>query len=508
MRYNESYKNDYFDITISNDSVDFFRDYSDCDLINIDVSKSLHSTTNSYKGEGLILKNVTLTSYDNYFLSESEPFSGSTYVEQNTKNGTTIFSDPEMVYVIENGDKFQLHPVSGLTGNYTYDIELGKLSGNEYYNQLKGGFYQGFYKIQNQPVEWFPNRARLGWTTNKLIHFPLYNKISGSTDNILNDDYSGNTGFIFYMGSRAENKFSDLTEIEVSKLDQYYGIKPKEGQSIYTYKERLTINGDDKYIGYYNYKDGLRYTGKSFSESSTKLAYLEDYSDLEYNAIGVRITPDGKIGYRTIYPTDKCYTGDTQDISGTTVNSFVKEVGSECDNYDLSKIVTKYITIEECYTKKPIIDVNEDKYIHISTVFERDFPYGSECELKYGDYKKGTISIYINGFLVLRNKNFTEIITHGLNDIPELQETVPYNISFGGGTQNLIEATYLDNTKGVKNTLDKFFAGTFLGGVKELQMLCTPLYTMEIKDIVANIKNKYDLKTINGGRKVFINKLF
>jgi len=504
MRYNESYKNDYFDLTISNDSRDFERDYSDCDLINIDVTKSLCSIKNRYEGSDVTIDNITLTGYDNYFLNHSDKQDPDAII-QKTSNDVEVFSNPTINYVVEKGDTFCLHPVSGYTGLYTYNIELNKLDRGQYYNHLKGGFYQGFFKINNQPVEWFPHRAKLGWTANKVIHLPLHNDPNGK---LLNNNYPGNEGFIFYLGTRAENKFSDLTDIEISKLDEHYSIKPKEGKAIYSYKEPITLNGIDRYIGYYTFHNGSMYSGRSYTVDSKPLKYHEEYKDLDYNAIGVRITEDGRIGYRAIYPTDKCYTGSTQDVTGITTNSFITEPDDQCKNHSVSKIVTKHMTIEECYTKKPIINLNENKFLHISTVFERDFPYNTDCELKYGDYKKGTLSIYINGFLVLRNHDFIEIITHALDEQDELQKTVPYNISFGGGTQNLIEATYLDNTKKIDTVLERFFAGTFMGGVKDLQMLCVPLYTMEIKEIVKSIKPKYGLRTINGGRKVFINKLF
>jgi len=510
MFYNELDKSDYFDLIVSKDCRDFYRDYSECDLINIDITNNLCSIKNAYSGDDIYLKNISLTGYDNTFIpNDNTIFNGiNNPVSTKTKNGNEILVDPTLTYVIESGDTFCFHSVSGYTGLYGYDINTNEIYNNEYYNQLNGGFYQGFYKVENQPVEWFPSRVRLGWTSNMVIHFPMYTNITGATKNILNDDYSGNTGFIFYMGTRAENKFTDLTDIEIQKLNDGYGIAPKEGANIYTYSDLITLDGINKYIGYYNYHDGSMYTGKKYTEESKKLKYKQEYVDLYYNSIGVRITPDGRIGYRTIYPTDICYTGETQEVSGVTNESFVLQPDNPCKNHTTSLIVTKYFTIEECYTKKPMIDVNEEKFMHISCVFERDFPYNDACELKYGEYKKGNFSIYINGFLVLRNTDFIELITHGLDTEDVYQEGVPYNLSYGGGTQNLNEALYLDNTKQIDTILDKFFTGTFLGGVKDFQMLCTPLYTMEIKDIIKNITTKYNLKTIKGGRKIFINKLF
>jgi hypothetical protein len=179
-----------------------------------------------------------------------------------------------------------------------------------------------------------------------------------------------------------------------------------------------------------------------------------------------------------------------------------------CVNYTRALIVTKYFTIEECYTKIPVINVNEKKFLNITGVFERDFAYGDNCQLKYGDYKKGTFSIYLNGFLVFRNKNFVEVMPHELDTDAKYQEGVPFNISFGGGTQNLMDAVLLDNTKHINTILEKFFAGTFLGGVKSFKMRCVPLYTVEVKKELRNIAGIYGLPIIKGGRQIFIKNLF
>ena len=487
MFYTELDKSEYFDIVITKDCRDFYRDTDECKLIDIDVTVSLCGSKIT-QSENVSLENIGLNGYDNFFI--------------NNGDGTI---DPDIAYLVESGDTFCFHEVSGYTGNFKYEIDKLKKDGDIFYNQLNGGFYQGFYKIQNKNVEWFPTRARKGWSFNTVVHFPISGSTTGTT---LNKAYPDNSGFIFYMGTRAESKYSDQTEVEVQKLETDYNILPKELQNLYTYNGLISLNGSSKYIGYFNYYNGIMYTGRRYTAESQKLQYHQEYIDLYYNAFGIRVTNDGRIGYRMIYPTDVCYTGQTQEVSGITTNSFVKQPSNECDNYETSLIVTKYFTIEETYTKKPVINVNEKKFLHISAVFERDFTYDNKCALKYGDYKKGTFSIYINGFSVLRKYDFIEVIPHELNVEDKFQEGVPFNFSFGGGTQNLLDALYLDTDKKIDTVLEKFFAGTFTGGVKTFQMYCLPLYSFEIKKMVNNIADYYGLNVIKGGRKIFIKNLF
>jgi hypothetical protein len=193
-------------------------------------------------------------------------------------------------------------------------------------------------------------------------------------------------------------------------------------------------------------------------------------------------------------------------VSGITNNSFI-DYSSNCDDHTIRKIITKYFTIEESYTKTPIINQNTTKYLHISITFERDYDLNGECELKYIDYRKGTLSIAINGFNVYKNKNFSEIIPHELDVDYRLQEGVPFNISFGGGTQGLFESISLDPSKTVNGIIENFFAGTFEGGVKFIEMYSIPLYITEVRNIVENIATQYNLFYPKGGRRIFIKNL-
>lgn len=480
-------KSEYYDFVLTNDDKTYNRNYDSYILFDINVTESLTSNIGSQIKEDVVLENISINGYDNFFI----PFG----------NGTI---DPSVIFEYEAGDRFMLHAVSGFTNQFTYNI-------SEYsdYHKLNGGFYQGTFKYHGYPIEFMPNRFRKGWSVEMLINSPVTNNIQ----NTMNEVYPSNSGFIFYFGTRAQNKLINKTPVEINILDDSYQITFKDVVNEYS-RGFYSLN-DEPYYGYFNITNGIVYTERNFSENSVELSYNEKYSDIINNAFGIRIKPDGKIGYRTIYQNDPCYTGETKnesgeiidrnvDVSGITTNSFVN-VTTECDNFGIYRIHTKNFVIEESYSNIPILQNSANKSIHISVVFDSLYPLETECELKYADFRKGTLSIYANGFLVYRNKNFNEIIPHYLDEDYRLQERVPFNISFGGGTQGLIESLKLDQTKNVDDILSKFFAGSFMGGITSIKMYSIPLYVTEIRE---DIKQNYNnINALRGGRRINLNTI-
>ena len=434
MYKTELEKGTYYDFKLTNDCRPFVRDYDAFKLFYIDVTKNLCSTVGITQLQNVVLPNISLTGYDNFFIPPL---------------GNTI-PDPETEYIVTSGDTLCLHAVSGYTSNLKYDI-LPKLG----YNQLYGGFYQGFFKLYGYPVEFMPTRMRKGWTTNMMLHFPITGVTSGDT---LNDTFN-NEGFIYYIGTRAENKYSDLTTVEIDLLKKEYNFTFIDTDNLYTKTGVYLLDGNP-YAGYYYIKDGITYAGRNSSDvnivnnyiyddvfnidgvsipenlktgtitGTTKLTHFNGYKDIIDNSFGIRILPDGRIGYRTIYSTDPCYTGATQEVTGITNNSFI-DFSNDCDDFTVGKIITKYFTIEESYTRFPVINETNEKYLFVSVIFERDFSYDTKCQLTYGEYRNGTLSISLNGFTVYRNHKFKEFIPHELDAEPKYQESVPFNISFG-----------------------------------------------------------------------------
>jgi hypothetical protein len=508
-------KSEYYDFILTDDEDIFYRDVDTYKLFEIDVTQSLSSVSGITQTDEVILENITLVGYDNGLLGL--PITGTTGV----------------TFTVSTGSTFTLYPVTGYVQNTSYDIDISPTG----YTQLNGGFYQGFFKLYGYPVEYFNTRMKKGWTVNMV----LYMSSGATTGTTLNNrnDTTLNDNFIYYIGARAENKFNTLTPIVVSSLTENYGFQFNDGPST-GYTQTTVTNYGDEWVGtgtstgstfipvvnslvtnpYYDDEfiitSGDTYQGQPLALSGetfnghfkvidgllydpygNSLTYDEKYVNIIDNAFGIRITTDGRIGYRSIYATDPCYTGTTQDVSGITLSSFV-DYTSDCDSYTVKKIITKYFTIEESYTKTPFVDLDASDYLAVTVVYERDITYDTDCKLEFGEYKNGTLKIYLNGMIVYRNPNVYEIVPHKLDTDKRLQEGVPFNLSFGGGTQGLYDAVYIDTGSTYDSILDKFFGGTFIGGVKSIEMYSTPLYITEIRKTINN------LFTPIGGRSIYI----
>lgn len=420
-------KSEYYDFVLTDDCNIFYRDLSKNKKIEIDFTEEELCNKITGYTEPVTLTNISLTGYDNQLLS-----------------GDTI--DYDKTYTVE--DRFCFHIINEKDIENKKDIENGVD-----YIKLNGGFYQGFFKLFDYPIEFLEPRMKKGWTVDILLHLPI---TSGGT--------------IFYMGTSAEQKYTNLTENEVQILQDKLNIEFKDvtrqfSNNLFWQLTDVTniITG---YTGYYDIKNGIPY----IYNTNTKLYYKNDYKDLINNAFCIYIDENGCIGYKNIISTNQC---ETQEY--------------------LLDDPFKYITIETGITEQ-IIDTttgntNDNRFINLTIIFERDFEYKDECELKTGDYKKGVLKILINGFVVHRFYNFTEIIPHELDNRKEFQEGVPYNISIGGGTLGLSQAKWIDKTKCINQEklcfLSDKFNEPFDGGVRSFDFYDIPLYVTEIRDIIS-----------------------
>lgn len=499
-----------FDFYLTKDEKEYKRDYSQYKVINIDLTKSLYSTGTTKNSSEVILTHIGLTGYDNGLITP--PTTG---VTLNTVTGIT--------YTIPNNSTFKLNPVSGFTSGFTYSIVDRVITGtSRSYKQLLGGFYQGFFKLYGYPVEYFKTRANKGWSVNMLVAF-TNNLPTGTTLNSLHPQYpvSENSGMLFYLGTRAENKYLYITGDTLVDKFQIVDNQPKyftgrtisqinselnstlfDLENLYTNGGHLLLNGQ-KYKGFYNITNGLYYSGRTYN-SGSELSIDYNYNDVIGNSFGIFVQ-NGKIGYRTIYATDPCFTGATQDVNNIGENTFSGYTSNCSDKFNVRKIITKKFTVEEVMSDRSVIDSsdNTERFAYISVVFERDFTYKNDCDLKYGKYKNGTLKIFINGSIVFNYDKFTEVIPHELDTTTYLQEGVSFNLSFGGGTQGLIDMYKLKDLQNIPPTvrlLDEFFSYSFIGGIRGLSMYMTPLDVTEINKEFNKIKSTYNMFGRTGGR--------
>jgi hypothetical protein len=129
-------------------------------------------------------------------------------------------------------------------------------------------------------------------------------------------------------------------------------------------------------------------------------------------------------------------------------------------------------------------------------------------------YRKGKLKIYINGRIFYTIDDFEEVIPRALNTDKEKQVGVPFNISWGGGTQGLRENLTFTNFAGIQVyeqdpeclptidfsgtsleglttniLLEQNFAGTFEGGISQFRFYVEPLSAPEIK-------HNFDLRVV------------
>jgi hypothetical protein len=132
-------------------------------------------------------------------------------------------------------------------------------------------------------------------------------------------------------------------------------------------------------------------------------------------------------------------------------------------------------------------------------------------------YRKGRLKIYVNGRLIHTVNDVEEIIPRALNTDKEKQVGVPFNISWGGGTQGLREnltfssttgTTYIQDPECLPNNdlsgttlsgistnilLEQNFGGTFEGGISQFRMYVTPLSAPEVKHNFDLLKDNFSM---------------
>lgn len=490
-------KNDeYMDFMVSKDEVNSIQNVSEeclaaqLNFFNHTEKQVVSSIAwNNAVPSDTILQNIGFTGVDNGFISyEKDRIANDEFLELYV-NSTFDLST--------HNNKFFVTEVKGNSGRFNYPLEV-----KDEFTALKGGFYQGFFKIDGDKYQTLPLHINDEWNFNIVLRRKKYDIPS----NAINNFHTENAGIFFFIGTRAENKFWELYKskpemsdyktnsnddysIDYSMTDNctsdsyydenetpdsnceifdtdyfqqqvslkdiqlldskgnpigekgFYEIETDNKFIIFNnakggynkntwkdfYKFVLTGKKDSPNINYFPYlnhtKDG--YTTKNVETLNDEHSYSYDVlKDIKNNALGFKINDNGSISYRF-------YT--------------------MCDGL-----------IEET-SKENLIPNDEWVTIHIKLVRKPSEP----CE-KYYRPNKMQIYIYVNGFLKLVSKELPELTLKALDDTPERQEGVPYNISIGGGTQGLSERIMLDyyNVSEYILPLEKHFAGTFIGDIK------------------------------------------
>lgn len=164
----------------------------------------------------------------------------------------------------ENDFRLKLHAVSGNTLQYEYPLHVENCQ-----IKLNGGFYQGFFSTECDKYKVLPTELK----DNDTWEFEFQIKkceLEKESTKTLNDKHPNNKGIFFYMGTRAENKWSYLyNKDDEDKDDNCFTLSPDE------YVEDAHIDKKDYLIG--NFYD----LTPDFEETPID-DYVEDYTNYNY----------------------------------------------------------------------------------------------------------------------------------------------------------------------------------------------------------------------------------
>jgi len=437
----------------------------------------------------------------------------------------TVLTGTTLVHTSTN-TKLVLNQVSGATGGYVYPSEItlsGELSGN--YMTLRGGFLQGYYKLAGYDYQVLPTRYQKGFSISTWLRPSDY----ATTGTTLNDTYSGNTGFFYYTGTRAENKFwnifsgvtasactsgdtfcTDIKETDViinnifvdgEVTDESVPLSPPP-IDVSLIENNFLIFGrsNGKVCGNGESEDGFGQVraDNSYDKDNKYYANIvrQEQTDFQNQFLTfgrsngkVCGNGDSEDGFGQTRAGD--YSGSTQDVMeldkdadiiDNAIGFRIKEDGSI--GYRLLTISgdCKSVEVVEEYSMSGM--VTTDQWQHIVVKWVNNDTY-SECDLVTEGPRKGKYKFYVDANLVFVSKTLEEFIPKSLYDIQEKQIAVPFNISVGGGTQGLIESITFDgqDPDDLGLIIEQNFAGTFIGDILSFDMYDKNLSWCEIKDI-------------------------
>lgn len=414
---------------------------------------------------------------------------------------------------INPDENLKLSLVSGDTGVYSY---YKTSAGTELY----GSYWQGFFKLEDYPYQLMPQYTSQGWSFETILQpFDLksftgrtasnndiyISQLTGATDTIATFSWQGyqrddlkvsdpfiyineienepiinpmynrqinNSGFIFYLGVRAEDKFNNFFQPEENFLTSEGNIMTGaiSGGSY------PTITGGTPL----SIISAITSTtaGSNWLINGVRPEAYNRISGLTYNALGIRITPEGAIGYRSVTAASSC-TGF----------------------YEVPIIAEQYSTTGHV--------MPTSAFTHIAVVFKRgEVPDISEENLFSGCTNDeisnvGTLRIYVNGMSVLCVYPFYDLMLRALEGVDkEKQIGVPYTISIGGGTQGLYD-TFTVNGPDVEDRrllLERWFNGSFTGTIAYANFRSCPIDVDFIRKNINKYSQTYNIPVIQGGR--------
>ena len=304
--------------------------------------------------------------------------------------------------------------------------------------------------------------------------------INTNTEEYLNTRYPENAGTFFYFGTRAENKYYHFADGNPASDSGYTRVTSGLtslssctcNETGYTNANCVKLYPTSATTAYHNIGCGC-----GSCTEQLPVPPLDPKFDVLSNALSIRFSgcaADPRICVKSIIITGDCVTTGSCSTTGLTWQTgyTISEVCSppiyEICDYICSAITEdrwvmvtavfeRYTTIEECdlFNLGGLGDIREVTYQSIlndtsynlimppethSGGTKEDKVYRVVFDRRWFDdewYRLGRLKIYINGYYFMVIENFEEIIPRELNCEKEKQLGVPFNISWGGGSQGL-----------------------------------------------------------------------
>jgi len=473
----------------------------------------------------------------------------------------------------------KLHPVtsymswpnfrfSGSGKDTLYNIVSKEDDNIGYYNELYGGFYQGFYKLHGWDYEVFPERVNKGWTAEFVLKPRQRNEYNPQpSEQYLNDIYPENSNTFFYFGTRAEDKYYHFASGSPQSDTGYTRVTESLSCLKTCACADTGVTSSDCLSVYPSSATTVQHnTGCGCSACTTRVPVppKDPKFDVLSNAMSLRLSGDPKnprLCVKYIKITGDCVTTGTCTTTGVTYETgyTINEICSSRGIYDecgydsvvcytantkerwvmISAVFERYKYLEDCdlLNVGGLGDIRQQRYpssingaaynlimppqTHSGTTKEkkRDIIEFNQKWLNQVNDRRGLLKLYVNGYLFMIIEDFEEIIPHELNTEREKQIGVPFNMSFGGGTQGLHDhlifkdctqryGPYIQDPELLPNNilsgstysglttdilLEENFGGTFMGGISQFRMYVEPLTSPQIQHNARILKDRFDL---------------
>lgn len=421
--------------------------------------------------------------------------------------------------LINKGDNISLEP-SG------YHDELGvPIIGNvinssdpivgEFITLDGTGYLNGVFKYHGYEHELLPRRFNEGITIETTV--------------LVNDNTFTENRTIFFMGTRAEDKFNlvpvnkyDFAIIENTTLNKtpvYVNI-PNYGEvklflvkneleyipeeKIFKLSEKpqfeqfyIYLNGvllDELDYEYNSYKNEIKIEVEMIDDDQIDIFFhvLDDQSMVFYGIDFEKLT------YYT--KTDKGLENSLMSIDVSTSRKVQIKINQTngVNTYD-SKITLKNGWNHIVMRFSPYIPM-----VDSPSIIDDDCEYANRL---------GVYTLYINGFETLKVSNMLEFISNGLETFRARQIGLPYNISWGGGTFGLKNSYIFEESNILSNDYEKLpehdgiiesnFDKYFVGGLQILRIYTKSLSLSEIRNNFMIESEKLGIVSNKGGRVIY-----